>query len=308
MAMDEGDRIGKILQKSKTVAVVGCSRDPEKPANFVPKYLKQNGYRIIPVNPSAEEILGEKCYPSLLDVPDEIDIVDIFRPGDQVEPVIDAAIKKKVKVVWMQEGIVNERVAEKARTAGLEVVMDRCMMKEHEILFGGDKMRLNNVDMAKAGAFLEEVKLDKSKAIKTKRVEGMWNFSGVQFIATLEHATGKTVFEADGPPFMGGSGMKPDPVQYCLFGLAACYAQTFASIAAEKGIELKLLKVSVENKVNLSKPLGLGDEPAVEKVNLSVVASGSGDLKEIEQLAKERCPGVYCLTNPIKLEITSKFE
>ncbi len=307
MTTNEDDRIREILQKSKTVAVVGCSRDPKKPANFVPKYLKQNGYKIIPVNPSAEEILGEKCYLSLLDVPDEIDIVDIFRPGEQVEPVVDAAIKKKAKVIWMQEGIMNERAAEKARTAGLKVVMDKCMMKVHKILFGGDKMRMNNVDMNETGAFLEEVKADKSKAIKTKHVEGEWNFSGVQFSATLEHATGKTVVEADGPPIMGGSGLKPDPVQYCLFGLAACFAQTFASIAAEKGVELKQLKIAVENKVNLSKSLGLSDEPIVERVRLSVTASGNGDLKEIERLAKERCPGVYCLINPVKLEIESNF-
>ncbi len=169
-------------------------------------------------------------------------------------------------------------------------------------------MRINNVDMDKAGAFLEEVKSDKSKAIKTKRVEGEWNFSGSQFTAALEHASGKTAVEADAPPFLGGSGLKPDPVQYCLFGLAACYAQTFASIAAEKGIELKLLKVSAENKVNLSKSLGIGDEPIVETVKLFVSASGSGDLKEIENLAMERCPGVYCLTNPIKLEIEGRFE
>ncbi|MDI6721367.1 MAG: OsmC family protein, partial [Candidatus Aenigmarchaeota archaeon] len=154
-------------------------------------------------------------------------------------------------------------------------------------------MKLNNVDMNKASAFLEEVKTDKSKAIKTKRVEGEWNFSGVQFTAALEHATGKTIIESDGPPFMGGSGVKPDPVQYCLFGLAACFAQTFASIAAEKGMELKRLKIAVENKVNLSSPLGLSDEPIVEKVKLFVTASGNGDLKEIQNLAKERCPGVY---------------
>src|SRR3989338_6673675 len=169
-------------------------------------------------------------------------------------------------------------------------------------------LKINNLDMDKAGAFLEEVKADKDKAIKTKHVEGDWNFSGVQFTAALEHATGKTIVEADGPPIIGGSGTKPDPVQYCLFGLAACFAQTFASVAAEKGIELKQLKISVENKVNLTKPLGLGDEPIVENVKLSVTASGDGDLKEIEQLAKERCPGVYCLTNPIKLEIESNFE
>ena len=169
-------------------------------------------------------------------------------------------------------------------------------------------MKLNNINLDKAGAFIEEVKKDKSKAIKIKRVEGSWNFEGgtPQFISTLEHANGSTVVEADGPPFMGGSGTKPDPVQYCLFGLAACFAQTFASIAAERGIKLDKLKVIAENKVNLSMALGLGNEPIVEKVKLSVEVSSEaekGRLKEIEELAKQRCPGVYCLTNPIKLDI-----
>ncbi len=166
---------------------------------------------------------------------------------------------------------------------------------------------MNNVDMEKAGTFVEEVKLDKSKAFKVKRIEGNWNLKEekVQFISTLEHAQGKTIVEADGPPFLGGSGIKPDPVQYCLFGLAACYAQTFASIAAEKGIKLKQLKVAAENKVNLSRALGLSNEPIVEKVILEVKASGEKgeNLSEIKKLAEQRCPGVYCLTNAIKLEI-----
>src|SRR3989339_1964808 len=104
-------------------------------------------------------------------------------------------------------------------------------------------MKLNNVNLEKASAFAEEVKKDKSKALKVKRIEGNWNLEDekVQFTATLEHPQGSTVIEADGPPFMGGSGIKPDPVQYCLFGLAACFAQTFASIAAEKGIKLNVL-------------------------------------------------------------------
>src|SRR3989338_5331780 len=149
-------------------------------------------------------------------------------------------------------------------------------------------MILNNVNLEKAAAFVEEAKKDKSKAIKMKKVEGSWNFiEGMpQFTSTLEHANGATVTEADGPPFMGGSGTKPDPVQYFLFGLASCFAQTFASIAAEKGIELKQLKIAVENKVNLSKPLGLSDEPIVEMAKLFVTASGSGDLKEVERLAR----------------------
>ena len=172
-------------------------------------------------------------------------------------------------------------------------------------------MKLNNVNLDKAGAFVEEVKNDKNKAIKVKRVEGSWNFSDgkSQFASTLEHANGSTVVEADAPPFLGGNGIKPDPVQYCLFGLAACFAQTFASIAAEKGVELKKLKVAAENKVNLSRALGLGNEPIVERIKLIVEVSSEVDkniLKEIEKLAKERCPGVYCLTNPIKLYIEMK--
>ncbi|MDP3766126.1 MAG: OsmC family protein [Nanoarchaeota archaeon] len=172
-------------------------------------------------------------------------------------------------------------------------------------------MKTNNVNLEKASAFVEEVKADKSKAIKVKRVEGSWNFieGKAQFTSTLEHPNGITIVEADGPPFMGGSGIKPDPVQYCLFGLAACFAQTFASIAAEKGIKLDKLKVAAENKVNLSKALGLSNEPIVERVKLSVEVLSNSDkarLKEIEALAKERCPGVYCLTNPIKLDIEMK--
>src|SRR3989344_8126284 len=98
-------------------------------------------------------------------------------------------------------------------------------------------VRTNNVDLEKAGAFVESVKQDKNKALKVKKVEGSWNFEDgkTQFTAELNHPQGSTVIEADGPPFLGGSGIKPDPVQYCLFGLAACFAQTFASIAAEKG-------------------------------------------------------------------------
>ena len=168
-------------------------------------------------------------------------------------------------------------------------------------------MKLNNVNLERAGAFVEEVKKDKTKSIKVKKVEGAWNFEDgkTQFTATLSHPQGSTVIEADGPPFLGGSGIKPDPVQYCLFGLAACYAQTFASIAAEKGIKLIELKVSVENKVNLSKALGLSDEPIVEKVKLQVNASSDGgdNLDDVKRLAEERCPGVYCLTNPIKLDV-----
>lgn len=123
---------GEILSKYRTIAVVGCSKDPSKDAHTVPAYMQSQGYRIIPVNPTAAEILGEKAYPNLSAVPDAYDIVDIFRPSDQVEPIVDEAIRAgKAKVVWMQTGIINKAAAEKARAAGLVVVMDRCLRTEH---------------------------------------------------------------------------------------------------------------------------------------------------------------------------------
>jgi predicted CoA-binding protein len=135
--------IEEILTKYKTVAVVGLSREPSKDSHRVSAYLKKQGYRIIPVNPFADEILGEKSYKSLLDIPPEIqktiEIVDVFRRAEDVPPVVAEAVKLKRKfgkpyVVWMQLGIVNEEAAETARKAGLTVIMDRCMMVEHRRL------------------------------------------------------------------------------------------------------------------------------------------------------------------------------
>jgi hypothetical protein len=125
----------EILEKYKTIAVVGCSTNPEKPAHYVPKYLKDHGYKIIPVNPFAEEILGEKVYPSLTEVPGKVDVVEVFRPSQETPGVVEQAIKKGAKAVWLQEGIVSDEAAELARGAGIEFVMDRCMMKEHEKYF-----------------------------------------------------------------------------------------------------------------------------------------------------------------------------
>ena len=121
----------KIFKDSKTIAVVGLSSNPSRPSYSVARYLQSQGYKIIPVNPNEKEILGEKSYPDLVSIPDKIDIVDIFRRSEDVPPVIEQAIKIKAKVVWMQEGIVNEEAAKKASDAGLTVVMDKCMYKEH---------------------------------------------------------------------------------------------------------------------------------------------------------------------------------
>ncbi len=133
--MDE-DKIPEILKKYRTVAVVGASRDPAKDAHTVPKYLKAHGYRVVPVNPFADEILGEKAYKTLGEIPFDIDIVDIFRPSDQVGPVVEEALGTNAKVIWMQLGIRNDEAATMARRAGKQVVIDRCMRTEHSRLSG----------------------------------------------------------------------------------------------------------------------------------------------------------------------------
>lgn len=123
--------IADILKSARTIAVVGLSPKPERPSYSVSAYMQGEGYKIIPVNPGHSEILGETCYKSLLEVPGEIDIVDIFRDPSAVPEIVDQAIAKKAKVIWMQEGIVHNEAAEKARDAGLKVVMNKCIYKEH---------------------------------------------------------------------------------------------------------------------------------------------------------------------------------
>jgi len=119
------------ILKYKTIAVVGISEDSMRPSHFVASFLEAHGYTIIPVNPKLTEWEGKKCYPDLQSIPVKVDIVDIFRRSEAVPPIVDEAIAIKAKVVWMQEGIVNEEAAAKARKAGLEVVMDKCMKKEY---------------------------------------------------------------------------------------------------------------------------------------------------------------------------------
>ena len=119
------------------VAVVGCSTSPEKDAHTVPKYLLEHGYDVVPVNPFADEVLGREAYDSLADVPGEIDVVDVFRPSDEVSDVVDAALERDdVKVVWTQLGIRDDAAAERAEAAGRRVVQDRCMRIEHGRLVG----------------------------------------------------------------------------------------------------------------------------------------------------------------------------
>ena len=127
----------RILKQSHTIAVVGLSANWYRPSFFAAKYMQEHGYRIIPVNPAYEEILGEKCYPSLKDIPEEIDIVDCFRKSEDIEPIAKEAVEIGAKVLWMQIGVINEKAAKMAREAGLDVVQDRCVKIEHGRLFGG---------------------------------------------------------------------------------------------------------------------------------------------------------------------------
>ena len=128
--------IKEILLKYKRVAVVGMSREEGKDSHEIPKYLINKGYDVTPVNPNADSILNKKSYPSILDVPGEVDIVDIFRPSDKVLQVVDAAISKNPKAIWMQEGISNDKARKLAESKGITVIFNRCMMKEHVRLFG----------------------------------------------------------------------------------------------------------------------------------------------------------------------------
>lgn len=128
----------KILNEYHTIAVVGASPNPERPSYRVASYLAEHGYHIIPVNPNAQQILGKTSYPDLSSIPETVEVVDIFRRAEEVTPIVEEAIKIGAKAVWMQEGIINEEAASKARDAGLLVVMDKCMLKEHR------RLRQNN--------------------------------------------------------------------------------------------------------------------------------------------------------------------
>ena len=130
-SLPQSDPIADLLRHSKTIAVVGLSGNPLRPSHGVAAYMQSHGYRIIPVNPQIEECLGEKAYPSLLNVPEKIDIVDIFRRPEFVEKIVDQTIQLKVPAIWMQEDVIHDKAADKARKAGIFVVMDRCILKEH---------------------------------------------------------------------------------------------------------------------------------------------------------------------------------
>jgi predicted CoA-binding protein len=128
---NEPDRITELLKQAKTIAVVGLSDNPMRISNDVSEYMQHQGYRIIPVNPAITGALGEKSYPSLSDIPGKIDLVNVFRRSVFVPDIVDEVIRLKLPALWLQEGVIHEEAAEKARQAGIFVVMDRCILKEH---------------------------------------------------------------------------------------------------------------------------------------------------------------------------------
>ncbi|HLM82317.1 MAG TPA: CoA-binding protein [Terriglobales bacterium] len=138
--MKPSDPIYELLSRTKTIAVVGLSDSPLRPSYGVAAYMQAAGYKIVPVNPRIAEALGEKSYASLLEMPlevaEKIDLVDVFRRPEFVDEIVEQAIQLKIPAIWLQEGVINERAAEKARKAGMFVVMDRCVLKEHRARFG----------------------------------------------------------------------------------------------------------------------------------------------------------------------------
>lgn len=135
--MDDINSLRRILKQNHVIAVVGLSANWWRPSYFVAKYLQDHGYRVIPVNPAYQEVLGEKCYPTLQDVPEKIDMVDCFRKAEEIPALAEDAIRIGAKCLWMQLGVVNHAAAARAAEAGLDVVMDRCVKIEHGRLFGG---------------------------------------------------------------------------------------------------------------------------------------------------------------------------
>lgn len=171
--------------------------------------------------------------------------------------------------------------------------------------------KTNNVNVQAMRDFARQIEKDPATAKKLKTVTGRWVFEAgkPQFSAAVDYPKGKLTIETDFAPFMGGEGLRPDPVSYCMYGFASCFAGTFAAVAAAEGVELKELEVTIENEIDLSRPMGVADRPITEGMTatLRVVSAAPADkLQEIQRLAEERCPGVYCITNPIPF--TSRLE
>jgi len=166
---------------------------------------------------------------------------------------------------------------------------------------------MNNVNIQEMESFVSTIQTDPAQAKKHKRVTGSWVFEQgtPQFVSTLEYAKGKVVLNAELPPFAGGWGTSPDPIQYCLYGLAACFAVTFAATAAKEGVMLMNLEVTAECWMDLRKQMGVTNENIIDRVKFTIHADGTAqnELERIVALAKERCPGTECISRNIPLEV-----
>ena len=170
-------------------------------------------------------------------------------------------------------------------------------------------MKINNVNMEGIQNFITEAQQDPQLFVKKKKITGEWNFveGQAQFKANVVYALGQTIIETDQAPFLGGAGTRPDPIQYCLFGTCSCFAATFATIAASENVVLTKLRITAENEVDLSQPMGIRNNPIVRKVHITVEVESNADeahLQAIEKSAMERCPGIYCITTPIPVTST----
>jgi uncharacterized OsmC-like protein len=167
-------------------------------------------------------------------------------------------------------------------------------------------MALNNVNLERLTQAVEEAKADPTKAKRVTRVEGHWNVEEgkPQFTGVLKYESGQVTVEADQPTAMGGGGRLPGPLHYCMYGLAACYAATYASMAAMMGVSLRKLEVAAEGHFNFSRVFGLSDAPALEEVRITLTVDAEADqakLDELEELARQRCPAVYTLSHQVPL-------
>jgi uncharacterized OsmC-like protein len=167
---------------------------------------------------------------------------------------------------------------------------------------------MKNVNLQAVSKFLEDTKKDESLLKRKMQVKVVWNFdeSLPQMFSELEFPKGKVKIECDGAPFAGGGGRAPNPIQFCLFGMASCFLGTFAAVAAEHNLKVDSIEVVAENEVNLRRPLGLSDDPVVEKIKMTVHIKSDEPQEKInlvKEIAIKRCPAVYCITNPIPLEI-----
>jgi len=167
-------------------------------------------------------------------------------------------------------------------------------------------MGLNNVNLEQLNQTVEGAKADPAKARRVTRVEGRWNLEEgkPQFTGVLKYESGQVTVEADQPTAMGGGGTLPGPLHYCMYGLASCYAATFASMAAMMGVPLRKLEVAAEGHFNFSRVFGLSDAPALEQVRITLTVDADADqakLDELEQLAQQRCPAVYVLSHEVPL-------